>query len=623
MWYLEAYCAHRRPLRAPFSAEQVRWMLEPEAAYISPRPLARIVEAFWRRSFSQVNPYQDDRQYLLTAYWWVTDIALPFGVEHFLVPDDFIAALKRPVPGPPARYPLNEFLREFVSHRQELPWALSSDLERLAAYIRILSEPEGIYFSLFFPDEVIKALATLPEMADDHKSDKFLGISAYDISQVSARAEAASRFIRRHRELRRGQRDISAPLLDRDWTKLMKVPARSGAHNPRVLDGLNSALNSTLRVIGPINSQSGLGQATRMSISSLLEVGISPQGFDFYLDNPAPRREAFSEGAVVKSPSNINIIHLSGESVPLVAAYLQSEMFDGAYNIGYFFWELPRAAVCQYLALDLLDEVWVSSEFNAETYRSITNIPVVKVGMSVETLPPGISLDHASMRRKYGLPETSFVFMASFDSYSFISRKNPSAVLRSFLAAFGHSDADVRLVIKTHNLTALLGEATGAKLVRQIQDLVALDDRIVLIDETLPFEQLLALKAACDCYVSLHRSEGWGFGIVEAMQLGLPVIATAFSGNLEFCTAETAYNVGYKLVYLQPDEYIFVQAGDQWAEPNETEAASFMEFVVGNPAAAKEMGRAAKAYVEANFSKNKIGHSYADRLKEIESCRLS
>jgi glycosyltransferase involved in cell wall biosynthesis len=429
---------------------------------------------------------------------------------------------------------------------------------------------------------------------------------------------AASAYAARHKRLRSGRHNISAPILDRDWEKISKKSAKRPPNyaDLPVMDGAGSTFPAPVRVIGAISSQSGLGQATRMSIESLRSVGVQPQIQDFYLDNPAPRTLFYHEAPIAPTPGAINIMHLNGESLPLAPAYLKPEVFEGAYNIGYFFWELPQAARCHHLALELLDEIWVSSDFNLETYSALTSKPVIKVGMAVEDLPVS-SEGRNGVRADYGLPLDATVFMTTFDTYSFISRKNPAGAIRAFLAAFGESDANVRLIIKTHNLTAVLGESNARKLVTEVQDLVAQDERIILIDQTLPYADLLALKAACDCYVSLHRSEGWGFGALEAMQLGLPVIATAFSGNLEFCTPETAFNVPYRPIYLKPNDYIFVQPGDFWAEPDEAVAASMMQAVVDDPLAAKAKGAAAKAFVGATFSQKAVGMRYQARLAEI------
>ncbi len=99
---------------------------------------------------------------------------------------------------------------------------------------------------------------------------------------------------------------------------------------------------------------------------------------------------------------------------------------------------------------------------------------------------------------------------------------------------------------------------------RAIDDLIQDDPRIRVIDETFTYEQIISLKLACDCYVSLHRAEGFGFGMLEAMQLGRPVIATSYSGNMDFCTSENSYLVDYDLIPVGYDEYLTVEKGSVW-----------------------------------------------------------
>ncbi len=437
-----------------------------------------------------------------------------------------------------------------------------------------------------------------------------------DVGRLAIRARA---YASRHRKLRSGRYNISAAGTGLDWIRLAKTPAPVGRSPAPTLDGQGTQFTAPVRVIGAINSLSGLGQAARMSIEALRSVGVQPEALDFYLDNPAPRLLCYADAPVSPKAGAVNLIHLSGESAPLAAAYLNPALFQNAYNIGFFFWELPRAAMCHELALDLLDEIWVSSDFNLKTYSALTDKPVVKVGMACDDLP---ALESREVTREaYGLPRSATVFMTSFDSYSFISRKNPAGAIRSFLKAFPDRTSKVRLVIKTHNLSAVRGDSQSAKLAREVEALVASDDRILLIDQTLPHVELLSLKAACDAYVSLHRSEGWGFELLEAMQLGLPVIATAFSGNLEFCTPETAYNVPYRLTHLKPHDYIFVRPGDVWAHPDENVAAQMMQSVADAPDAARAKGLAAKAFVEAHFSAAVVGARYLRRLDEIQTRR--
>jgi glycosyltransferase involved in cell wall biosynthesis len=617
VWYLESYGAHRYPMPIPFSAEQVRWMMEGDSASPDEPALPRVIEAIQRRSLGHINPYEDRSQFLTVAYWWSIQMAPQFGAHHFLVPDAFIDVLSAPTSQTTDLLPVSNFLRGYIDRRPDEAWSTDHVLDRLTCYARLLRHPVGLYHALFFPVEVLEALVDLTRWAADEGVD--LTLAPLDLEQIGDLSAGAQAYAARHREMRSGRHHISAPLLELDWVALMKAPAPASAAPAVKLSGTGSNFPAPVRVIGAINSVSGLGQAARMSIHALRSVGVQPEAMDFYLDNPAPRQLFFQDAPLKPTSGAINLIHLSGESAPLAAAYLQPELFKGAYNIGFFFWELPRAAMCHDLALDLLDEIWVASDFNLQTYRALTDKPVIKVGMAVEDLP-AVLQNRAATRAAYDLPEDATVFMTSFDSYSFISRKNPAGAIRSFLKAFPDPEANVRLIIKTHNLSAVLGDPNTRRLMDEVKALIDSDPRLVLIDQTLPYADLLTLKAACDCYISLHRSEGWGFGVLEAMQLGLPVIATAFSGNLEFCNSGTAYCVPYGRTYLKPDDYIFVRPGDVWADPDEAVAAQMMRKIAKAPAAGRTKGVAAKAFVGAHFSPAGVGLRYRARLDEIRAC---
>ena len=152
---------------------------------------------------------------------------------------------------------------------------------------------------------------------------------------------------------------------------------------------------------------------------------------------------------------------------------------------------------------------------------------------------------------------------------------------------------------------------------RAIDYAIAADPRILLIDETLPFSDLVALMRCCDAYVSLHRAEGWGFGLVEAMQLGLPVICTGYSGNADFCAPETAFLVDYDLIPVASDEYIYVPPGSVWADPLVDSAAAHMRDVVADPAGAAAKADTAKAFVRRELSLARVGRRYAERLAAI------
>ena len=208
-----------------------------------------------------------------------------------------------------------------------------------------------------------------------------------------------------------------------------------------------------------------------------------------------------------------------------------------------------------------------------------------------------------------------FVFLVAFDSFSFVQRKNPVGTLRAFAAAFP-GDPDVRLVIKTQNRQKVRDPAQQA-IWAEVDALVAADPRIRLIDETLSYDDLLRLKAGCDAYVSLHRAEGWGFGMIEAMALGVPVVATAYSGNMEFCSDATAFLVAAPEVELGPDDYIFVRPGQKWADPDIADAARQMRAVWSDPALRQARATAALANVRDNFAAAVIARRYKARLDTI------
>ena len=128
---------------------------------------------------------------------------------------------------------------------------------------------------------------------------------------------------------------------------------------------------------------------------------------------------------------------------------------------------------------------------------------------------------------------------------------------------------------------------------------------------------MLKLKKGSDCYVSLHKSEGWGFGMIEAMNLMVPVICTGYSGNMAFCTPETAWLVAYRKVEPERDDYIFVAPGQKWAEPDIPDAARQMRAVRDNPEARAQKAAKAHAFIHKRFSPRAIAQGYGARLQEI------
>jgi len=173
-----------------------------------------------------------------------------------------------------------------------------------------------------------------------------------------------------------------------------------------------------------------------------------------------------------------------------------------------------------------------------------------------------------------------------------------------------------RLVLKTQNRDSVF-DTVQVNIWDQVDTIIATDPRIVVMNETLSYRDLLRLKAGSDVYISLHKSEGWGFGMIEAMNLGVPVVCTAYSGSMDFCTPETTWLVDYEEMLLRQEDYIFVRRGSKWAEPSVESAAKQLRAAYDDPAERAARAKAAQDHIRSSFSTEAIAERYGRRLREI------
>jgi glycosyltransferase involved in cell wall biosynthesis len=227
-------------------------------------------------------------------------------------------------------------------------------------------------------------------------------------------------------------------------------------------------------------------------------------------------------------------------------------------------------------------------------------------------------------RRDLDLPERACIFFFHFDACSTFARKNPWALLRAFRKAFTPREMSgpARLVLKTSNLTRC-PPAAGERLAREMREVNG-----ILIDAELPADDMASLIACSDVYVSLHRSEGFGLGLAEAMLSGLPTIATAYSGNLDFMTQANSCLVGYKLrpvtsaeVSFNPGMETVYEADQLWAEADVGQAARWMRLLYENPSLRKRVGEAGSETIRNHFSPAAAGAAAASRLTQIACLR--
>ena len=251
-----------------------------------------------------------------------------------------------------------------------------------------------------------------------------------------------------------------------------------------------------------------------------------------------------------------------------------------------------------------LDEVWAPSRFVAHALREILEVPVMELTPGVE-VGEVIPFDRALL----GVPQSHTLFLFIFDAGSVTERKNPLGLITAFRRAF-RSDDKATLVIKAGNLRRHPEEASRLRA-------AARQAGAIILDQTLPRGELNGLIQACDCYVSLHRSEGFGLTMAEAMLLGKPVIATGYSGNLEFMDRDNSLLIGYELVPV--GRQIGPYSKDLlWAEPSVVEAAEAMRWIHENADEARALGARARISAEETLSLQAAGKRFARRLEEIK-----
>jgi glycosyltransferase involved in cell wall biosynthesis/SAM-dependent methyltransferase len=297
------------------------------------------------------------------------------------------------------------------------------------------------------------------------------------------------------------------------------------------------------------------------------------------------------------------VVCVNADQTPTFRRDVGQEFFRDRYSIGVWFWEIAEFPDSLHAAFGAIDEVWAASDFVRDAIAGATSKPVFTMPLPVRFPdPPDLS------REELALPE-DYLFLFSFDFLSVFERKNPLGLLDAFTRAFQPGEGPV-LVLKSIN---------GDKKLHELERLrAAAEERpdVLVRDGYLSVEKKNALAAACDCYVSLHRSEGFGLTMAEAMAYGKPVIATGYSGNLAFMTEANSYLVPYRLGRIPPgcDPY---PADVEWAEPDIDEAARLMRRVWEDREEASERGRAARVSIEQERSPERMGQWADERLAEI------
>ena len=378
-----------------------------------------------------------------------------------------------------------------------------------------------------------------------------------------------------------------------------------------------------VNVIGDFAAGTGLVEATRRLVQTVASAGVEVEVTDFDLPVPkSPTRRLHEVDALPRGRGhdielwciNVNEFRHVDDST------LRPPDQPARYAIAPWFWEISSLPGWARTEVDRVDEIWVPSRFVRHAFRTGTDKPIATVPCIVDAPLPS-----RSERSDYGLPEEAVLFFFNFDANSSDGRKNPWGVIRAFERAFTDEErrGPARLVLKTQNLD-IHPELSAA--------LQASLERVngILIDEELPRERMNALLDSIDVYASLHRGEGFGLGIAEAMFLAKPVIATAYSGNMDYTNHTNSCLVGYTLraiedsdLEMSPHGKVVYEPGLMWAEPNIDQAARWMRYLYDHPAERTRIGRAGAVTVRRQFNPRTIANLVAKRLTEIRSHGLA
>lgn len=381
------------------------------------------------------------------------------------------------------------------------------------------------------------------------------------------------------------------------YGKSSSMPAGQDIENSH-LKGVN--------LIGLPRSVIGEGEFIRQTAKSLQQTNLDFGIYDYQLTASSGKvDDRLSPHIRSDNPFKVNIFHLKPDQMESSIVTLGRSFVENRYNIGYWAWELGEFPSAWQAPLDFLDEIWCPSRFIQSAVQKKSSKPVLYQPISIEQEKvEGFS------REYFSLPPRSFTFLFVFDFKSYASRKNPSACIEAFTKAFPKKDEAVNLVIKS--MDGALFSTEFDRLVQEAKN----DSRIHLIDASYQSDEMIGLMQSCDCFISLHRSEGIGLGLAQSMLLGKPVIATGYSGNTDFTLEDNSCLVKYNLIEVGKKEYPFAK-GQVWADPDVEHAAWYMRKLVDDDGYRKSVAARGQSHIRDHHNCAVIGEKYFSRLREL------
>jgi glycosyltransferase involved in cell wall biosynthesis len=385
---------------------------------------------------------------------------------------------------------------------------------------------------------------------------------------------------------------------------LLPTPAHRSSAARRPSHALAHGLEPGVAVVGYLRGELGIGESARLMVTALSAGGVPHAAVPIVHGLVSRESRSATRAPVTRAPASspfdTTLLCVNADLTPTVAAAVP-RLLEGRHRIGMWYWEVEEFPPSQHGGFDHVDEVWVASDFVRGAIEPHSPVPVRTVTPPLPQRGPEPTVTRVDL----GLPDTP-LFLFSFDFLSTAERKNPWGLVAAFRAAFSPGEGPV-LVIKSINAGRRPDDAERLRLCAQ--------DRpdILLLEDYLDADLRDALVALCDVYISLHRSEGLGLTMAEAMAWGKPVIATGYSGNLAFMTAENSFLVPWEPAAI-PEGAEPYPAGGTWADPDLSAAAAVMRLVLERPDVAAARGARAASDIATLHSAEAAGRRVAEVL---------
>lgn len=341
---------------------------------------------------------------------------------------------------------------------------------------------------------------------------------------------------------------------------------------------------------GPLRAASGLGEAARLNLEALKVCGTPAFGIDVTasLMQPLDYPDAsFVKGKTVEGGGTL-ILSVNAPLVPLAMWCLGRRAVRNKYVIGYWAWELPDVPREWHCGVPFIHEIWVPTKFVADAVKPIA------AGRPVRIVPYPLAIPKRPWRCG-DWQERPFTALVIFDMASSFARKNPIAAIMAFRQAFG-DDASVRLIVKVANSQVF---PVGMELLKKA---VGSARNVVLIARTMSAVEIDALYRQSNVLLSLHRSEGFGLTLAEAMLRGLPLVATNWSGNVDFLNSGNGFPIPYRLVPAEDPQGTYHHPSMMWADADVNAAATALRHLHREPGLAQHLGEAGAAYAARAWS---------------------